>query len=177
MVNAWKNSDGLYIKYGTSEGVSSHAAGTYEDTIGGLTVTEVDIVLASLTQTETILNDVVWIPANAHIIWVETETVVAAATGTAIDVGLIDQDRSTEIDYNGLLAAFAAATMSEVGEVCRFYTQETFPASLTTGGALIGTEITNTGYISASMTDATAFTAGKLRVKIAWRPKGLDNFT
>lgn len=176
-MGTWLNDDELYIKFGTDEGVSTHKAGYYcHPTDGGLQVVEVDVLLDQLTETETILNDSVWIPANSQIVWVEVETVVASATGVAIDVGMIDQDRATEIDYNGLLAAFAAATMSEVGEVTRFYTQESFPASVTTGGVQIGTEITNTGYISASRTTATAFTAGKVRVKVAFRSKGLDNF-
>jgi hypothetical protein len=173
----WMNDDGLYVKFGTEEGVSSHAAGTYASPVGGVTITEVDIVLSSLTATETILNDAVWIPANAHILWVDTITVVAAATGTAIDVGLIDQDRSTEIDYDGLLAAWPAANGSVVGETVRFTEAHTVVAGATGTGALVGTELTNTGYVSASRTDATAFTAGKIRVQIGWIPKGLDNFT
>jgi hypothetical protein len=176
-MGTWTNSDGLHVKFGTSEAVSTHAGGTYADPVSGLTITEVDILLASLTQTETILNDVVWIPANAHIVYVDCLCVVAGATGTAIDVGLIDQDRSTEIDYNGLLAASPAANYSAAGEYNRFYSTHTQIAGLTGTGALIGTELTNTGYVSASMTDATAFTAGKLRVRIAWFPKGLDNFS
>jgi hypothetical protein len=170
----WKNSDGLYVKFGTEEGVSTHPAGTFKDTYLGATVTEVVISLASLTQTETILNDAVWIPNNAHILWVETVCLVVCETGTAIDVGLIDQDRSTEIDYNGFLAAFPTAEMAQVGETRRFYETHTIPTTMTGTGALIGQENTNTGYISASMTDATAFTAGKIRLRIAYIPKGID---
>ena len=176
-MGTWHNSDQLYVKFGTNEGASTHKAGFYSDNMSGLQTVEVDILLASLTQTETILNDSVVIPANAQVIYVEVETVVAAATGVAIDVGLIDQDRTTEIDYDGLLAAFVAATMSEVGEVTRFYTHESFPASVATGGVLIGTELTNAGYLSASRTTSTAFTAGKVRVKVAYRAKGLDVFS
>jgi hypothetical protein len=170
----WNNNDGLFIKFGTAEGVSTHPGGTYYNADGGYNITEVVVSLASLTQTETILNDVVWIPANSHIVYVDCFCVVAGATGTAIDVGLIDQDRSTEIDYNGFLAASPAANYSAVGEHNRFYSTHTQVAGLTGTGALIGTEVTNTGYVSASMTDATAFTAGKLRIRIAWLPKGVD---
>lgn len=173
-MGTWNNDDGLYIKYGTDEAVSTHPGGTFSDTYLGATVTEVVITLAELTQTETILNDVVWIPANAHILWVESVALVAAATGTAIDVGLIDQDRSTEVDYDGLLAAFPTAEMAQVGETRRFYETHTVPASMTGTGALVGQENTNAGYISASMTDATSFTAGKIRLRIAYIPKGLD---
>jgi hypothetical protein len=34
--------------------------------------------------------------------------------------------------------------------------------------------VTNTGYISASMTDATSFTAGKVKIRIGFIPKGID---
>lgn len=170
----WMNDDGLYIKYGRSEGTSTHPAGIYAGSFANEQVAEVTIDLTVLTQTETILNDAVWIPNNAWVTKVEVITVEAAATGTAIDVGLIDQDRSTEVDYDGFLAAFATATMNAVGEVVEFREVGSTPASITTQGALVGQEVTNTGYLSASITDATAFTAGKVKVRIYFIPKGID---
>lgn len=170
----WTNDDGLHIKYGTSEGVSTHPGGQYRDTVGGEHVAEVVIDLTLLTQTETILNDVVLIPANAWITKVEVQCLVAAATGTAIDVGLIDQNRSTEIDYNGFLAAFEDGDALAPGETRVFFEDHTVPASTTGTGALVGQEVTNTGYISASITDATAFTTGKLKVRIWYVSKGID---
>ena len=174
---SWMNSDGLYVKFGTGEGVSSHSAGEYKTHDGtGIQVVEVVINAPLLTQTETILNDAVIIPANAHIVWVETLALVALATGTAIDVGLIARDRSTEIDYNGLLAAFPTAEGAQVGETRRYYETHTVPDSMTGTGALVGQEMTTAGggYLSASMTDATAFTTGKLKVRVAYVPKGID---
>lgn len=176
-MGTWMNSDGLYIKYGTSEGTSTHKGGEYLTYNSGEQVIEIVINAAELTATETILNDVVLVPANAHVTWVETVAVVPLATGTAIDVGLIARDRSTEVDYNGLLAAFPTAQGASVGETIRFTQEHTVPASQTGTGALVGEEITTSGgaYISASRTDATAFTAGKLKVRIGYVPKGVDN--
>lgn len=172
---AWMNDDGLYIKYGTEEGHSAHKAGTFGAVAeGSLTVIEVVIDATLLTQTETILNDTVWVPANAQIMWVQTECVVALTDGTAIDVGLIKNDRETELDYNGFLEAFPTAEAAQVGETRRFYETHTVPTSMTGTGALIGQEISERAYISASMTDATGFGAGKLRVKVAYVPKGID---
>lgn len=174
----WLNADGVYIKYGQDEATSLNTAGEYLTFNGaGEQVIEVVIDLADLTQTETIQNDVVFVPANAHITWVETVAVVAGATGTAIDVGLIARDRSTEVDYDGFLAATPLANYNAVGETCRFYETHTVPASLTGTGALVGQEVTTAGgaYISASRTDATAFTAGKVKVRVAYIPKGIDN--
>ncbi len=87
-----------------------------------------------------------------------TQTV--GATGTAIDVGLIKTDRTTEIDYDGLLAAAPLGIMDLAGERTIFTAATTVPASATGTGALIGTTLTYTGHISASRTDSTAFTAG-----------------
>lgn len=176
-MGTWTNNDGLHIKYGTDEKASAHKAGEYLTYDSGQQIVEVVIDATKLTATETILNDTVFIPANAHIAWVETVAVVALATGTAIDVGLIARDRSTEIDYDGLLAAFPTAEGAQVGETRRYYETHTVPASMTGTGALIGQEMTTAGggYISASRTDSTAFTAGTLKVRIAYIPKGVDN--
>lgn len=178
MATTWMNDDGLLIKYGPDSSESTHRAGEYLTYNGkGEQVIEVTIDLTELTQTETILNDAVKVPTNAHITSVEVLTVVAALTGTAIDVGLVKDDRSTEGDYNGFLAAFPTSQMNAIGETSRFFETHTEPASLTGTGALIGQEITYTGgsYISASMTDATSFTAGTVKVRIAYVPKGIDN--
>lgn len=176
-MGTWMNSDGLYVKYGTDEVESAHRAGEYLTYNGlGEQVIEFVIDAAELTQTETILNDTVFIPANAHITWVETMAVVPLATGVAIDLGLMARDRSTEVDYDGLLAAFPTAQGASVGETIKFTQEHTVPASQTGTGALVGEEITTSGgaYVSASCTTSTLYTAGKLRVRIAYIPRGID---
>jgi predicted membrane-bound mannosyltransferase len=171
------NGDGLYIKYGTAEGSSAHKAGEYRTHVSGEQVIEITVDAKALTAAETILSDVLFIPANAHVTWVETVAVVPLATGTAIDLGLIARDRVTEVDYDGLLAAFPTAQASSVGETIRFTQEATTPATQTGTGALVGEEITTVGgaYVSASTTTATAFTAGKLKVRIGYVPRGVDN--
>lgn len=168
-MGTWLNNDGLYIKYGTDLGTSGSAAGEYK-TFGPTRMIEVEIELSELTATETILNDVTWLPANCQIENVEVITEVAAATGTAIDVGFIRRDRTTEEDYDGLLAAFPTAQMNAVGEHSRFFETHTVPASLTGTGALVGQTLVNDSFISASRTDATAFTAGRVKVRIHFVP-------
>ena len=173
-MGTWLNDDGLYIKYGRNEGTSVHPAGVYAGSFAGEQVLEVVIDLTVLTETETILNDAVWVPANSHITKVEVVTLEAAGAGTAIDVGLIDQDRESQIDYDGFLAAFEDGDMAGVGETRKFYEDHTEPGSITGTGALVGQEVTNTGYVSASRTDGTAFTTGKVKVRIYFVPKGID---
>ncbi len=160
MVQSWKNNDGLLLKFGTSK-ATVQTAGEYEID-GPEHMIEVKIDLTTLTQTETILSDTVYFPKGARISKVDVVTHTAAATGTAIDVGMIrSSDRSTEIDYNGLLAAFPTASMNADGETTR----------LTAGSSYVGAQVGTTtatyvGHFSASMTDATAFTAGVIYVRI-----------
>ncbi len=173
-MGTWLNSDGLYQKFGTDDAKSTNQGG-WICSYGPNLVYILNLDLTTLTETESIQNDVLVLPKDALIEWIEVATVTPSATGAAIDVGLIANDRTTTTDLNGsvtdadpdgLLAAFAAATMSEVGEVTKFYTHESFPASVTTGGALIGTTMTTPTLITASRTTSTAFSAGKIQLRI-----------
>src|SRR3990167_4174105 len=96
----WLNNDSLLRKFGTEQ-ATANLAGEYRTT-GHLHEVEVKIDLTDLTQTETIQSDVTVIPSGSRIVEVQVVTHTVAATGTAIDIGLIRTDRTTEIDYNGL---------------------------------------------------------------------------
>lgn len=119
-----------------------------------------DLDLTALTQSETVVLDTNFIPSGVIFKEVEIFTETAAATGTAIDLGLIRRDRSTELDYNGLLAAFPTASMNAAGETNVIRDNTTYD------GALIGTSSAYDGLITCSMTDATSFTAGALKIWI-----------
>lgn len=166
MVQSYYDNAGLYRKYGPDK-ATAKVAGEYHQN-GKLHEIELKILPATLTQTETILDDTVQLPAGARIQEVEVVTVTAAATGTAIDLGLIRSDRTTELDYDGLLAAMPLANMDAAGETGIYRKSVTVPTGLTGTGALVGTTLANNGYISASMTDATAFTAGDLRITVRY---------
>lgn len=168
MVQSWMNSDNLYLKYGVDK-ATANTGGEYRTTTNKLHMVELKLTLSALTQTETIQNDQVFLPAGARIQTVQVVTQTAAATGVAIDVGLIKStDRSTQIDYDGLLAAFPLGNMDLAGEQVTFSAATTIPASVTGTGALIGTTLAFTGYVSASATTATAFTAGVVSVIISY---------
>lgn len=157
---AYHNADGLYLKYGTEKATATNG-GEYR-TNGNFHEVELEVSLASLTETETILNDVITLPTGARIQQVDVVTITAAATGVAIDVGTIAANRSTEGDYNGLLAAFPTASMDAAGEVNEVVIGHTYV------GALVGTTLAAPAYISASRTTATAFTAGLLRITVKY---------
>jgi hypothetical protein len=156
----WFNPDGLFVKFGTDKTVPN-VGGEYRTT-GKYREIEVEIDLTTLTQVEVVQSDQVNVPTTYELaqveIWVET----AAVTGTAIDVGLVRMDRTTEVDFDGILAAFVTATMTNGNYV-------KLVKGGTQAGALVGSGSQATAfpaYITASRTDATAFTAGKVHIKL-----------
>lgn len=153
-MGTWTNNDGLYIKLGTTEGQVGHG-GTVQSH-GELQEVVIDFQASDLAAvaSNTIFDNVL-IPDNAVLqsadLFVHTAFVGATAT---LDLGLIDQDRSTEIDFDGIDAAIAVASL-------------TAGATITCNGALIGTEITNTGIVTARNNTAD-FTAGRARLTIRY---------
>jgi hypothetical protein len=165
-MGSYLNSDGLFVKIGTTK-ATPNIGGEYV-TVGREREIELKIDLTTLTQSEVIQSDQVFVPAGVRIQAVETIAITGAATGTAIDVGLTRTDRSTEIDFDGLLAAAPTANMNSAGEKSTYQVAVTIPTGLTGTGALVGTTTSNVGYISASRTDGTAFTAGVILLKIKY---------
>lgn len=178
-MGTYLNADGAYIKMGREEGTALSEAGSYcYDTAGRQTL-EITLNLSELDQNETIQSDNAILPANALIEEVEVLCLVAGATGTAIDLGLCHISRNTSdseftADPDGLLAAHAAAQYSVVGERVTFYgptaanTESSLPSGITTGGDMIGDVTTAPCLITCSRTDGTAFTAGRLKVRIKY---------
>lgn len=166
--NEWRNSDGLLVRFGT-DNAREERGGEYNRLADGQHMVSVIVDLAGLptvaSTDEQIQLDAVTIPNGAFI----TKVIVTVleeptdASGTAnLDMGLVDQDRSTEIDFNGFLAAadaFNAGT--DLGKVTEY------TVGTTEAGALIGTKITNTGLITASAETAD-FTDGTLKVDILY---------
>lgn len=162
----WHNEDGLYIRYGTEE-AEIGKGGEYR-TDGQFRVVEVVFNLSSLSETETVLDRNIILPQDVVLYKVEVIADSASATGVAVDVGVVRLDNdATEIDYDGILAAYPAASMSAVGET------NVLTNGSSNAGALVGTLISATypSYITASRTTSTAFTAGRLRVKLFLAPK------
>ena len=161
--NTWVNADGLLIAFGTSEATVTRG-GEYD--APGRHWSEFDIDLSVLTTSgQIILSDTSTIPNGAFI--EQVDVIVSEeptdASGTAnLDLGLVDQDRSTELDFNGFLAAadaFNAGT--DLGKVT------SYTVGTTEAGALIGTKLTNTGLVCANA-DTAVFTDGVVKVRIYW---------
>lgn len=162
--NYYDNADGLRQYFGTSQATVTRGG---EFDADGRHWTEVRIALASLptvaSGNKQIVAENVLIPNGAFIEQVDViVTKETAGTNANFNLGLIDQDRSTEIDFDGLLAAadaFNAGT--DLGTVT------TFVKGTTEAGALVGTKITNTGLL-VGYADTGDFTDGVITVRIFW---------
>lgn len=152
---------GLRQKFGVEQTVSG-IGGEYRNN-GLEREIELKITLSALTQSETILDENIFMPAGMRISEVKVRTNTAAATGVAIDLGLVRTDGTTEIDFDGLLNAFPLASMDAAGETNTYVVQ-----GAAAGGSLIGTTTSNVGYFTCSATTATAFTAGVIYVSIKY---------
>lgn len=160
MVNSWMNSDGLYIKYGTTEAVQ-RVAGEFRNQ-GAFRVTEAVLTLASAGTAAAIVDDNAFFPKNARIDKVELINVTAATgSGAVLNIGLQRYDRTTELDYDGLVAAVPLASIDGAGETTILTAGSTYV------GALVGTTTSNPGYLTYDY-DTAAFTAGVLRVLVYW---------
>lgn len=154
-MGTWTNADGLYIKYGEDE--SKHGLGGKVDETGGIHTLEFVINASDFNAlTNTILSDAVFIPSNALIISSNflVETAFAGATAT-VDFGLVRKNRTTEIDFDGLDAAIAVASL-------------TAKASINGDGALIGTRLSQPALVTARNNTAD-LTAGKGILTITYR--------
>lgn len=160
----WINGDGLKVLFGTDK-ARAQRGGEYSTLVDGKHCVEVTIALASLPTVASgnsqIIVDSVTIPNGAQIEQVDlfvSKVMVNSGSGT-LDIGLVDQDFSTEIDFDGLVAALAKTALDGLGE----YTKIVLGS--TSAGALIGTKITNTGLIVAKA-NTSDFTAGVVKVRI-----------
>lgn len=154
----WTN-NGLTRKYGPDRTIPQ-TGGEYR-TPAELREIELKIDLTKLTQVEKVQSDTVFFPKGMKIEEVEMFVDTAAATGVAIDLGLISTDRTTEIDYDGLLAAMPTATMAVGAKV-------TLVKGGTNVGALVGGTTSTPGYLTCSATTSAVFTTGVIRVRIRY---------
>ena len=148
---SWLNNDGLYIKFGT-EKVNPRLGGE-SSTDGNNRVITVDLTFADLaaTGTEKIIAEGVFIPDGAVLkkATFHVSTAFTSGGSATLTFGLIDNDRSTAYDADGIDAAIAVAAL-------------TAGATITCDGAAVGKVIANSGTpVMLTATEGTAaFTAG-----------------
>lgn len=157
---AWTNADNLYVKFGTEKATPSKG-GEY-NLLGPEHMIEVHIDLQNLTATEeTPVSDTIIFPAGVRPVRVRTIVTEVPVTGDAANwnLGFMETDRSTEIDFDGLVAAGDGEVGAAVGTITD-YTQGS-----TEHGADLGELTTVPSYIVA-WADTGTFSAGMLRVQI-----------
>lgn len=173
----WQNADGLSVRFGPDEGdlVKGGEVKTFgKERHFTFTVNYTD----ALSATDSILGSAVaansgslgvLIPKGLRIKAVETLVKTAFTSSGTIGsstllLGLIKaSDRSTELDFNGFLtASFVGSKLDAAGE--RNYQE----VGTTGSGALIGTTISENGYVSVSNSAHAShpYTAGVLEVTI-----------
>lgn len=156
----WYNSDGLYVKFGTEEGVSAFIG--ENSTVGAKREVEIILDLTTLTSTDTILDYTQFLPANAFIEEIEVEVLTAATGATAtLSVGLYKSDGTTAISATGLLNALPLASIDALGE------RSLVTTGSTGAGATIGSTPGFPALISAKWGTA-AFTAGRLAIRVRY---------
>lgn len=165
-MGTWHNNDGLYVKFGSSEGQLSNA-GQYNTDLDQ--VTEAVIEFGDIGSSASIVSDVVELPVGAAIskVVLIAEEAFTSAGAATLDIGLIREDRSTELDYNGLVAALALTSIDAVGDRVELI------QGSTGHGALVGTVLANKGYLTVNYGTA-AYTAGRLVVRVHWYMPAAD---
>lgn len=164
--SVWNNSDGLSVYFPADAG-KIEIGGEVQNSNKHTTRVNLNLLNLSTAATaasgnEVILGDSV-IPAGAYIekvtVLVTTET---AGTNANLDLGFVKTDRSTELDFNGLLAAADAFNSgTDIGLLTEYV------VGTTEAGALIGTILAFDGILTASA-DTADWTAGVLRIDIDW---------
>lgn len=161
---AWLDNAGLYRKYGTEQ--TTVAAGGEYRTVAELREIEIKIDLTTLTDTAAIVEgaDNIFFPSGVVIEQVEIVVDTAAVGATAtLDIGLIQTDRSTEIDYEAFTNAMAVASLTAGNKL-------TLIKGSTSAGDMVGTgtATSNVGHITANYNTAP-FTDGVIVVRIKYR--------
>jgi len=160
-MGTWMNSDGLFVKLGVDEGTVGKA-GEFAEGSAGAHVIEINLPdLTALGTAAAIFDDNCIVPSGYRLIRAQliTKTAVTSGGSAVLNVGLIRRDRTTEIDYDGIFAAVPIANFNAAGETVDL-TQ-----GVATAGALFGTELANSGYLTADY-DTAAFTAGAIKIKV-----------
>lgn len=174
MSQNWLNKDGLFLQFGTDK-ATSETAGEFALPGSPNRVVEVLIDLTTLTSTAAIQSNNLIFPAppsgQLFIEKVEITAEVGAATGTSFSVGLIQMDRATiPSNYStAFINAEVTATVATAGM------SQTYFQNTTHAGGLIGTSPANaTGpYYLTALSAGSAFTTGKIRVRIYYHGIGV----
>ncbi len=173
----WQNADGLSVRFGPDE--ADHALGGEVKTFGverhiKALIRYTDLLSATnaIIGSAVAANDGslgILVPKNFRIKAVETLVKTAFTSSGTIGTSTLvlglkkASDRSTELDHDGFLTtSFVGSKLDAAGE--RNYQE----VGTTGSGALIGTSLSENGYLSGSNSQHAShpYTAGELIVTI-----------
>jgi hypothetical protein len=165
---AYLDNAGLYRKYGT-EKTAANKVGEYR-TDGANRIIEIKgLDLTTLVAGDAIISDTLFFPKNWILeraeIW--TKTAATTASSATLNVGVIDLDRTSNLDEDAILDNVAIADMNADGE----YNQKVGPAADTGLGVVADkdTVLTAPKYITAGTSTGT-YTAGVIDIRLHIRP-------
>lgn len=157
---SWYNNDGLYVRFGTEKVVSAVGGESVTDGNNRVLTFDFDYTDLAAFGTEKILSEGVTIPDGAFIksavLTVLTPFDSALDTAT-LTVGLIDSDRTTAYDADGLDVAIAQTAIDAEGD------------EVVMDGAAVGAVVDNTVPVYITTTVGTEdFTAGAAQLVVTY---------
>lgn len=156
---AWTNNDGLLIRFGADKAVTRTGGESTTDGNDRVITLDFDFNDFGAVGTETVLGEEVKIPDGAIIKSANLSVSTAFTSGGAatLDLGLIDVDRTTVYDADGLDAAVAVAALTE-------------GATIVGDGAAVEAKVNNAGtaVLVTSTVGTAAFTAGAAQLVITY---------
>lgn len=161
ITQSWLDNGGLFQVYGVDQATTENG-GEYRNN-GELREIQMKLDLTTLTATNTVPFDNIFVPAGMQLQEVIVECLTAATSGGlgTFDVGLIRTDRSTVTAAAGIISAMPLASINAQGK------QLILNVGSANVGTLIGTTTANVNMITVRFTTA-AFTAGVLVVKLRY---------
>lgn len=154
----WLNDDGLNVRFGTDKprvtlGGESSTDGMERKLTVDLNYADFGAVAANKIVEGVVLPD----GAVVKSAILNVSTAFTSGGSATLALGLVDTDRSTEYDFDGIDTAIAVASL-------------TAGAEIDCNGAVIGTVISNSGTnVMPTVTVGTAaFTAGEGKLEITY---------
>jgi len=158
--------DGLLRKYGTDKTVAD-SGGEYKS-YGNVREIEFMLDISKLTTTDQIINDQVFFPKTSWVESVMIDVQVAAATITALNVGITSTARDSATTTSGAFVNAETQANLALGRVITYDSTSNLPSTANHGTA-IGTALSTNapGYITANITGSTG--TGLLKIRIRYR--------
>lgn len=156
---SWTNNDGLFIRFGADKATARNGGESSTDGNDRVVTIPFDYTDLAATGTEGVLAEEVRIPDGAVIKGADLTVSTAFASGgsATLSLGLIDVDRTTAYDADGIDATIAVAALTE-------------GATIACNGAAVNAKISNAGTaVLVTATEGTAaFTAGAAELVITY---------